>query len=339
MSLSPTLLGVGDVILDLALPITDEEFALLRLPIPRGQVMQVSSAEQQAILTHFAPERLTRHPGGSCANTLRAYAWHGRNAKLLGLAGDDEAADCFMMALQKAGVDISGIRRIPGHATNCCLALVTPEGERTMLPCFDAGALATGDTFQAGDFDDCQCIHLEGYNLRHPDMLQAVLEWAEDRQLRLSLDLSDVSLIRAHRDEMERILHSHHFTCLFANGSEAREFAKCETACEAISVLGTHADCAVVTCGAQGVWIAISGNSPFQVPAVKPTALVDTIGAGDSFEGAFLASFYSGATPFEAAQCAAAFAAQVIALPGATLPPMAPLEESNAKVTPAQSVQ
>ena len=320
MSSSPVLVGVGDVILDLALPITDEEFAALRLPIPRGQVIQVSSAELQAILTHFAPERLTRHPGGSCANALRAYAWHGLNAKLLGLAGDDEAADCFMAALQKAGVDTSGIRRIPGHATNCCLALVTPEGERTMLPCFDAGSLATGDTFQAGDFDGCQCLHLEGYTFRHPALLQAVLEWVEDHQLRLSLDLSDVNLIRAHCDAMERILHSYHFTCLFANGSEAREFAKCETDREAASSLGTIADCAMVTCGAHGVWVATSGNLPIQVPAVKPTALVDTIGAGDSFEGAFLASFYSGATPFEAAQRAAAFASQVIALPGATLP-------------------
>ena len=79
-------------------------------------------------------------------------------------------------------------------------------------------------------------------------------------------------------------------------------------------------ECAVVTAGSNGAWVAQRGKSSSHIPAVHPISFVDTIGAGDSFEGTFLAAYYSGATPVEAARKAAAFATQVIALPGATMP-------------------
>ncbi|MBR6471771.1 MAG: adenosine kinase [Victivallales bacterium] len=322
MSRKSAMLGLGNVLLDLALPVTDEEFEALRLPVPRGQVLRVTPEAQAALLAQFPAKRVTRYPGGSCANALRAFAWHGLPAKLLGLAGDDDVAEFLFREFRAAGVDITGIKRIPGHATDCCLALVTPDGERTMLPMFDAGAQATAECFQADDLDGYDCLHLEGYNLRFPKMLQAVLTMATKR--RISWDMGDVSLIREHRAELTRIFRSVRFDCLFANRAEALEFTQCPSPQEAVQSLGTLADCAVVTDGARGAWVATCDMNATHIPAVRPKALVDTIGAGDSFQGAFLAARYSGAAPDEAARHAADFAAQVIALPGATMPTRPP---------------
>ncbi|MBQ4479776.1 MAG: adenosine kinase [Victivallales bacterium] len=318
---SPLLLsGLGNVLLDLVLPVTDEEFEALNLPVPRGQVLRVTPCEQSALLRRFPPERVTRNPGGSCANALRAFAWHGMPAKLLGLAGDDQAAEFLIQAFQAAKVDTTGIKRLPGHATDCCLALVTPDGERTMLPAFDAGGTASENSFQITDLKLVNSLHIEGYCLRFPAMLEAVLSLARTCRLQLSWDLGDVSLVQAHHTELERIFRAHPLACLFSNHSEAQAFTGSPTASEAAVALNAFAACAVVTAGADGAWIAAGDMDAIHVPAVPPAVLVDTIGAGDSFEGAFLAAYYSGATPAEAARQAAGFAAQVIALPGATMP-------------------
>ena len=150
-------------------------------------------------------------------------------------------------------------------------------------------------------------------------MLDAVLSLAKACRLQLSWDLGDVSLVQAHHAELTRIFRANPLTCLFSNHSEARAFTGSQTASDAAVALAAFAACAVVTAGADGAWIA-SGMDAIHVPAAQPDVLVDTIGAGDSFEGAFLAAFYSGAPPAEAARHAADFAARVIALPGATMP-------------------
>ena len=332
------LRGLGNVLLDLVLTVSEAEFNSLRLPVPRGQVMRMTSAEQTALLSRFPAERIHRYPGGSCANVLRAFAWHGHPAKLLGLAGDDEAADFLFQSFQTAGVDTSGIQRLSGHTTDCCLALVTPDGERTMLPCFDAGAQANADSFQGTDIDGYDHLHLEGYNLRFPSMLESVLALAKARGLRFSWDLGDVSLVNAHRSKLQTLFRANPLACLFANQSEAQSFVGSNDAATAAAALAEFAECAVVTANADGAWVAVRNTPPMHIPAVPPPRIVDTVGAGDSFQGTFLASYYSGSPPDEAARRASSFASRVIALPGATMPPMAPQAENNVKAIPVQSV-
>lgn len=63
------------------------------------------------------------------------------------------------------------------------------------------------------------------------------------------------------------------------------------------------------------------GREQASVPAPAPRAVVDTSGAGDSFNGAYLAARLQGAPPPRAAQAGAALAAHVIAHPGAIAPP------------------
>jgi 2-dehydro-3-deoxygluconokinase len=72
-----------------------------------------------------------------------------------------------------------------------------------------------------------------------------------------------------------------------------------------------------LTCGAEGAWLRAEGLEA-HLPA-PPTTVVDTSGAGDSFNGAYLAARLHGAGPREAAAAGLALAARVVAFPGALI--------------------
>lgn len=75
-----------------------------------------------------------------------------------------------------------------------------------------------------------------------------------------------------------------------------------------------------VKLGADGCLVA-DGRQAHRIPAVPGVAVIDTTAAGDAFNGAYLAMRLSGASPREAAESGNVLAAEVIAHPGALLPP------------------
>lgn len=97
---------------------------------------------------------------------------------------------------------------------------------------------------------------------------------------------------------------------------EADHFADSSKSATIDRYLGHGADLVALKDGEDGAWIAGFGNCEF-VPAVKVSRVVDSTGAGDSFNGIFLARLMMGDPPVEAARRAVAGAAQVITHHGA----------------------
>lgn len=75
----------------------------------------------------------------------------------------------------------------------------------------------------------------------------------------------------------------------------------------------------ILTCGEDGAYV-LDGRSTLHIPAPK-TKVADTVGAGDSFTGAFCAALVSGSSTIEAHQLATEVSAYVCAQPGA-MPPL-----------------
>lgn len=78
----------------------------------------------------------------------------------------------------------------------------------------------------------------------------------------------------------------------------------------------------VVKLGPGGCLVAAPDLPAVRVPAVSGVAVVDTTAAGDAFNGGYLAARLRGATPQAAARAGNALAAEVVAAPGALLPPV-----------------
>ena len=83
--------------------------------------------------------------------------------------------------------------------------------------------------------------------------------------------------------------------------------------------IGTLVGEVVVKNGEQPALIAENGNQQ-PVPAVHVAAPVDTTGAGDSFNGGYLAARLAGHAPAEAVQRAHRVAAAVVQVRGALAP-------------------
>lgn len=75
----------------------------------------------------------------------------------------------------------------------------------------------------------------------------------------------------------------------------------------------------VLKCGPEGAWVGGRGVAPVQVPVKREVKAVDTTGAGDSFNAAYLAARLDGAPAREAAAAGNRLASVVVTHPGAII--------------------
>ncbi|MQX36557.1 carbohydrate kinase family protein [Roseospira navarrensis] len=71
--------------------------------------------------------------GGGGANGAVALARAGHAVTLHACVGDDATGAAMVAACGAEGLDVSGLRRLPGRATSRPLILIDPDGERTLI--------------------------------------------------------------------------------------------------------------------------------------------------------------------------------------------------------------
>jgi sugar/nucleoside kinase (ribokinase family) len=102
----------------------------------------------------------------------------------------------------------------------------------------------------------------------------------------------------------------------FPNEIEALRLTNCRSVAEAAWELATLARIVVVKLGARGALVCAEGKQ-FRVPAIK-TRVVDTTGAGDSFDAGFLACFLKGGSIDASARAGIAAGARAVSAVGGT---------------------
>lgn len=254
--------------------------------------------------------------GGAGANVAAWLAAAGVDAHLVARVGDDDAGRAQAAALRAAGVTchLAVDRERP---TGTIVVLVTPDGERTMLP--DRGAnlrLAPADLpdglLRAGDH-----LHVSGYALLDAGPRRAArraLAVARERGASTSVDTSSVGPLRQVGPE-RFLAWTHGVDLCHANAAEAVLLAGRESLQEAAAALVGPFREVVVTLGADGALHA-DATGTTTVPAA-PAAVRDTTGAGDAFTAGYLAARLGGAAPREALVAGARLAARAVTVTGA----------------------
>ena len=284
MSSSFDLIGVGSPIMDL-LARVPEEF-LKKIRGDKGGMVLVDDAEMQSILDLLDGEP-AYSTGGSAANATFNAARLGLRATFLGKLGHDRLAHVYREVFEKAGVD--GTRFKQGATANArCLALVTPDAQRTMRTCLGAAMTLSPQEITAADFAGCRHAHIEGYLVFNRLLADAVLAAARAAGCTTSLDLSSFEVVHASRDWLFSQLHKG-IDVLFANEDEIRAFFQDQTSsydalARKLADLGVLA---AVKVGKDGAWIAHE-KALHRIEPVTVADVVDTNGAGDAWAAGFL---------------------------------------------------
>ncbi|MFE3212058.1 carbohydrate kinase family protein [Streptomyces niveus] len=291
------LLIVGDVVTDVV--------ARHRTPLAHG--------------TDTAAEIRTL-PGGAGANAACwAVSTGCADVRLLGRVGVDSAG------WHDAQLRSAGVRPLlvvdDDAPTATVVSLVDASAERTFLT--DSGAvlrLAAAD-WSAALLDGVGRLHVSGYLFFAATSRQVVrtaVESATARGVPVSVDPASAGFI-AHLGADRFLAAADGVDVLLPNADEARLLTGVPDAEKAAAELSRRFPLVVVTLGPDGALVASDGAVTARVPP-EPARAVDSTGAGDAFNGAFLAALLTGADPVTAAAAGCRAGALAVALPGGRPP-------------------
>jgi len=244
--------------------------------------------------------------GASTVLCACAYRSLGGEAAMVGLVGQDEYGDFMLRGLAGFGIATGLVKRTDRVRTGVTVNLIY-ESTRTQVTYPGTIAAFEGPDLEEAVFHGFDHIHCGGVYLQtsFKPRITALLELARKLGLTTSLDPQwDSTEQWQYMDEWMPLL-----TWLFVNQDEALSISKVASVEEACRWLAGRTHCPLVKLGKDG---ALIWNGE-QAQAVRswPVEVVDTTGAGDSFDAGFLyATLEKRMAPAEAGRFATAVAAR-----------------------------
>jgi len=262
--------------------------------------------------------------GGTAANVAVALARLGVNVKIVGTVGDDGYGRWVRDDLSREGVDINGICSVRDAFTPMVLALIDPNGERLIVvwpPEGGAHFHLQTEAINPELIASASWLHTSGICFRENPACETILNSMEQARkagvmisLDLNLRLESWDLTETTRRTFERAIELS--DVVFGNGEEEiKPMANADSVESGAQYLCDDKRVIVARQGNKGASVT-TPNETFHVSPFK-TKIVDTLGAGDAFNGGFIAACLAGNSIKEAAGWGNAVAALKIGKVGA----------------------
>jgi ribokinase len=251
--------------------------------------------------------------GGKGANQAVAAGRSGADIAFIACVGADDIGERIRQQLATDRIDTQPIEAIAENTTGVALIFVNAEGENVIGIDAGANAAVTPDylaRYQQKVIDaDALLMQLESpletviaaASLAKRHQTQVILNPAPARELPDEL-LAMIDMITPNETEAQRL------TGIAVNNDD-------DAACAAQALHDKGIATVIITLGSRGVWLSENGKGKL-VPGFKVKA-VDTIAAGDTFNGALVTALLEGKTMAEAVRFAHAAAAIAVTRPGA----------------------
>jgi sugar/nucleoside kinase (ribokinase family) len=310
------LCGLGNAIVDIFLELSDAEFA--KLGFEKATMRLVEMDEQKALLGRFHEREPRLVSGGSVANSVIAFSQLGGQAAFIGCVGDDRYGLFYQTEFEELGIDF-GNPAIVGETTGTCVAIITPDAERTMRTCLAVSSHLSARHVDEERIKSSEWLFIEGYVFANPNTgqgaIREAIRLAKKHGVKVAVTCSEAFVVDVFGDAFFEALKQ--TDLLFCNESEACAVAKASGAKEAFARLKEIVPSCVVTAGPAGAYVR-HGGVEAHVRAY-PCEPRDLTGAGDMLAGSFLYGITHGIPANRAARAACFLAMKVITQVGARL--------------------
>lgn len=213
-------------------------------------------------------------PGGKGANQAVAIARLGGNVSMFGAVGEDEAGEKLIDTLKKEGVETENILKVKGKNTGIALITVG-EGDNTII-------VVAG----ANDCVDKNYINSISHKLFEFDMvimqheipqetIEYVTEICSEKGIKIMLNPAPARPLKKEIIEKLTYITPNEHEVVLIFGKDNIEKALLE-----------NPEKLIITEGGNGVRLSLKSGEIINVPARKSN-VIDTTGAGDTFNAAF----------------------------------------------------
>lgn len=233
--------------------------------------------------------------GGNAANAASVLASLGQRAHLCAVLADDAQAERLRAALQRAGVDLRYCPQRHGATPTSYITLSAASGSRTIVHYRDLPELNPSD-FTCLPLEEFDWLHFEGRNV------EATAE--QIRLARRRLQDQPISVeIEKDRPGIARLFGQADVLLLSRGYALSQGFGSAEAL---LTALRPRAPRAILVCawGEEGAWALAPGEGQcrdcIHAPASEGGPVVDTLGAGDTFNAGIIDALCGGAMLEEA---------------------------------------
>jgi sugar/nucleoside kinase (ribokinase family) len=252
--------------------------------------------------------------GGSSSITAYNLARLGVRTGFLGLVGSDLFGDFVVNALASANVNVDVLHRDARQKTGLTVWL-SQDTRRAGITYPGTIASLAAAHFKQEHLQRARHLHVGHYFLLTRFHADAARVFQQAKQLGLTTSLDcNYDPAGEWQSHIEDVLR--YTDIFFPNEEEARRLTGARSAEAAAIELGKLARTVAVKLGAEGVLICSDGSCFHR--AATPVDVIDTTGAGDSFNAGYLSQFLKGEDARICAEAGLAAAARCISRIGGT---------------------
>ncbi|MGB5750868.1 MAG: adenosine kinase [Desulfobacterales bacterium] len=307
------IVGIGSALVDILIH-EDDEF-LEKTGAVKGGMTLVENTWIERTLA-MGSGTATIVAGGSACNTIVGVGKLGGQARFVGKCGTDQWGRQYENDLGGQNVDPALLRS--DSPTGRVLSIITPDAQRTMFTYLGASAETRPEEITAGSFADAAVVHIEGYLLFNPDLIQAALIAAKKAGALISLDLASFTVVEQSLVLLKKLV-ADYVDILIANEDEARAFCGQSDENLALSALSEKANIAVLKVGPRGSRISHAGET-IHIQSIGDGTALDTTGAGDLWAAGFLFGLVNGHPLEKCGRLGSACGYEVCQVIGANIP-------------------
>lgn len=279
----------------------------------------VSSIDEFVIVEEFCKpddkiwiKDFARQCGGVVANFCVGVARMGVKCGFMGSAGDDPNGHEILQNFKNHDIDVEHFFLKKETKSPVNIIVVDSHGSRQILQDqYMEKNVLKADEIMPEYVAKTEIFHTDAVNV---DAARKCMQIAKEAGKKVSFDLERhvaVYGLNAIKDllEMTNILLPNRRGALeLTKETDVRKAAK--------KLLGFGPEIVLITMGEEGS-LLVTDKGEHRIPIYKVENVVDTTGAGDSFNSAFVSCIYKGMKPMEAADFASAVAALSVTKVGA----------------------